>query len=123
MGKITEFNWQQFWRTQEKYNDMMCAIEDRAFEIAQYLGRREQKYQITDVFFSHDNTREYVNVEFSHGPKGEEGSHEYFKFDVDWLFSDDYKEELAAKEAHKKAEEERTYLEYLRLKELFEGKK
>lgn len=121
MGKITNFTWTKFWEISDEYNSMMCDIEDRAFEIAQYMGRTEKIHQITDIFFSHDNAREYVNVEFCHEENGEE-TFEYFKFDSDWLFSDNYKEEIAAKEAHRKSEEEKEYQEYLRLKEKFENK-
>jgi hypothetical protein len=83
------------------------------------MGRTEKIHQISDIFFSHDNAREYVNVEFYNDIEGVE-KFEYFKFESRWLFSDDYQDEIAAKEAHRKAEEEKEYQEYLRLKEKFE---
>lgn len=121
MSRITSFTWDEFWAISDEYNGMMCEIEDRAFEIAQYMGRTEKIHQISEIFFSHDNTREYVNVEFCHNVDGAE-TFEYFKFDSHWLFSDDYKDEIATKEAHRKAEEEKEYQEYLRLKEKFENR-
>ena len=119
--RITDFTWSQFWDCQEEYNDMMCQIEERAFEIAEYCGKPYKIHQITEVFFNHDNTREYVVVEFCEEVDGEE-KFEYFKFDSHWLFSDDYKNEIAVKEAKRKAEEEAEYQEYLRLKAKFERK-
>lgn len=121
MSKITNFTWPEFWDIQDKYNNMMCDIEERAFEIAQDLGKSYQIHQITEIFFDHDSTREYIVVEFRQDVEGEE-KFEYFKFDSDWLFSDDYKNELATKEAKKKAAEEAEYQEYLRLKAKFEGR-
>lgn len=119
MSKITNFTWSQFWDVQDEYNNMMCDIEDRAFEIAKDFGKPYEIYQITEIFFDHDSTREYVVVEFCKEVDGEE-KFEYFKFNSDWLFSDSYKDEIATKEAKRKAEEEAEYQEYLRLKAKFE---
>lgn len=119
MSKITNFTWEEFWEIQEKYNDMLCDIEDRAFEIAKGCGKNYMVHQVTDLFFKHDNTREYVVVEFCDEIDGEE-KFEYFEFDSRWLFSDNYKNEIAVKEAKRKAEEEAEYQEYLRLKKKYE---
>lgn len=118
--KITDFTWSQFWEAQETYNDMMCEIENRAFEIAKDFGKNYKIHQITDIFFDHDSWHEYVIVEFCNEVNGEE-KFECFRFKTDWLFSDDYKNEIAVKEAKLKAEEDAEYQEYLRLKKKFEG--
>ena len=120
MGKITNFTWSEFWAAQEKYNDMMCDIEDRALEIAKTMGESYQPHQLTEIFFDHDQFREYVTVEFRLMNNGIE-RFEYFKFNADWLFSDDYKKEIDAKEAARKIKEAEEYREYLRLKKKFEG--
>lgn len=121
MSKITDFNWSQFWEAQETYNDMMCDIENRALEIANDFGKNYKPHQLIDIFFDHDNYREYVIAEFTNGGEGENEKFEYFKFDSHWLFSDDYKKEIDAKEAKRKAEEAAEYQEYLRLKKKYEG--
>lgn len=120
MSKITNFTWAQFWEAQEKYNDMMCDIEDRALEIAKYCGKAYQPHQLTDIFFDHDQYKEYVVAEFRKETDGEEEEFEYFKFNADWLFSDDYKKEIDAEEAERKVKEAEEYREYLRLKKKFE---
>ena len=120
MSKITDFTWSQFWDAQETYNDMMCDIEDRALEIAKDFGKNYKPYQLIDIYFDHDSFHQYVVAEFCEEINGEE-KFEYFKFNSDWLFSDDYKNEMAVTEAKKKAEEEAEYQEYMRLKKKFES--
>ena len=120
MAKITDFTWEQFWDTQEKHNDMLCDIEDRALEIVKDFGKNYKPHQLTDIYFNHDSYHQYVVAEFC-VDVNEEEVFEQFKFNSDWLFSDDYKNEIDAKEAKRKVEEEAEYQEYLRLKKKFEG--
>lgn len=119
MPKITNFTWSEFWDAQTTYNDMMCDIEERALEIAKDLGEKYLPHQLTDIFFDHDQVRTYVTAEFKIVINGVE-EYEYFKFNSDWLFSDDYKMEIDAKEAARKIKEAEEYREYLRLKKKFE---
>jgi hypothetical protein len=98
---------------------MMCEIEDRALEIAKDFGKSYRPCHLIDIYFNHDNLHEYVVAEFCEEFDGEE-KFEHFTFNKDWLFSDDYKNEIATKEAKRKAEEEAEYHEYLRLKAKFE---
>ena len=123
MSKITDFTWDEFWNTQEKYDDMLSNIEDRILEIAQDMGERYQPYQLTDIHFDHDQFNEYVVAEMRMDELDEEGNEkfEYYKVNTKWLFSDDYKKEIDEKEAKRKQKEAEEYREYLRLKKKFEG--
>lgn len=123
MSKITDFTWEKFWDAQEKYNDMMCDIEDRILEIARELGEKYIPSNLTDIYFEHDDYHEYVVAEMRMDELDENGEEkfEYFKVKVEWLFSDDYKKEIDEKEAKRKQKEAEEYREYLRLKKKFEG--
>jgi hypothetical protein len=118
--RIVNFTWEEFWDIQAQYDDMMCKIEDRAFEIAKDYGKSYKMHQLTDIFFSHDNTNEYVVAEFCKDINDEE-KFEYFKFNAKWLFSDDYKGIIDQEKVKAKLEAEKEYHEYLRLKAKFEG--
>lgn len=122
MSTITHFTWEQFWDTQERYNDMMCDIEDRLLEIAHDLGEAYQPHQLTDIYFEHDQFNECVVAEMRVDELDENGEEkfEYFKVNVKWLFSDDYKSEIDKKAADMKRKESEEYQEYLRLKKKFE---
>ena len=124
MGKITRFDWNQFIEAREMYDDMMCDIEERIMEIAQYMGEKYQIYQLSDIAFSHDQYNEYVTAEMHMDEKDENGEdkYEYYKVNVKWLFSDDFKQELDAQEIAKRQKEAMEYQEYLRLKKKFEGR-
>lgn len=73
MGKITRFNWNQFIEAREMYDDMICDIEERIMEIAQYMGEKYQIYQLSDISFSHDQYNEYVTAEMHMDEKDENG--------------------------------------------------
>lgn len=96
MSKITNFAWDEFWSTQEKYNDMLCNIEDRVLEIAHELGEKYQPCQLSDIHFEHDQFNEYVVAEMHMDELDENGEekYEYYKVNAKWLFSDDYKKEI-----------------------------
>ena len=125
MSKITDFTWEEFWDMQEKYEDMLCDIEDRIIEIARSLGEVYQPHNLSDIHFEHDEFNEYVVAEMRMDELDENGEekYEYYKVNVKWLFSDDYKKEIDEKEAKRKQKEADEYREYLRLKEKFEGKR
>lgn len=120
---ITNFTWEQFWDAQEKYNDMLSDIEDRILEISHDLGEKYQPYQLSNIHFEHDQFNEYVVAEMHMDEVDEDRNdkYEYYKVNVKWLFSDDYKKDIDEKEAKRKQKEAEEYREYLRLKKKFEG--
>lgn len=119
MSKITSFTFDEFWDTQDKYNDMLETIEERVLEVANSLGHAYLFYQLTDVYFTRDDYHMYVVGEFTL----QDGSVENVQFKTEWLFIDDYQKEIDEKEARRAQKEAEEYREYLRLKEKFERKK
>lgn len=123
MSTITNFTWDEFWNVQEQYNDMLCDIEDRIIEIAKELGEVYDHNNIRDIFFEHDQLAEYVVAEMDIGQVGQDGEpvYDYFKVNVKWLFSDNFKQEIDEKLCARKRQDAIDYKEYLRLKAKFEN--
>ena len=123
MGKITTFDVWKFLKIEEEYLDMMSEIESRAAEIAKDFGVIDDSWDTHEVWLSSDAQNVYVHAVFKKIGDSDSDSINY-QFNSDRLFSDSYKSHLGCDDIRQQIKNNREYLEhieYLRLKEKFEG--
>jgi hypothetical protein len=130
MGIIKDFSVEQFWIAKDKYSKMINHIKERAKEIAIELGKSNENWTTTQVeFICIDEEMEVlVNATLVKNRNEIEKALDLaeeaiaFRFPMDWLFYDDYKDMLQKTKISDEQQREKEYVEYLRLKEKFETK-
>ena len=130
MGVIDDFSIDDFWDAEDAYNKMIERFKERAKEIAIELGVIDKNWSVKDIeLVCNDDEGEISLIAYLVKNKTAiekarnctENNVEV-KFPMDWLFYEDYQDDLQQNKNLLDEQTEKEYAEYLRLKEKFEPK-
>jgi predicted component of type VI protein secretion system len=118
MSKIVKFSKKDFFEIQDQYNEMNDQIATRAAEIAKDFGKIDYTWYAKNIEIPNSSIQTNVKVLFVRA--GDENTMTNMEFDIDWLFSDDYKSMLMQEPLKSQIEHDKEYTEYIRLQAKFQ---
>lgn len=95
MGKITEFDKDYMVSSLMNYYNVMCAVEERAFEIAKMFDRVESGWEAIETWF--DTIDDIYCVCIGMAKDNDRENIKIFKCPVAWLYSDKFNGPLYSK--------------------------
>ena len=129
MSAIEDFNVDDFWAAEDAYCVMIKRFKERAREIAIELGLVTEEWFVSniDLVCMDEDCEVLVDASLVKNRNSIEKARNVaeeklkFQFPMDWLFYDDYQEDLQTMNRLSDEKRDREYAEYLRLKEKFES--
>ena len=131
MSAIDDFDIDDFWAAEDAYSVMIKRFKERAREIAIELGVATEEWFVANIELVclDEDCEILVDTSLVRSRNAIEKAKNIaeekleFQFPMDWLFYDDYQEDLQTVNRLLDEKREREYAEYLRLKEKFESER